>query len=149
MLAEKIRRLEEFLSINGLNCTIKQYSNEEFTASNEMYDYLENGDVDLLLGNSAENDSRYRVVATFDAQPYYLVTVPGSTEILDSIRQGHVNYVISTRDIDIASQKTDGYKIRRCAVENSVTMFTALDTVKILLDVLEETTMCVSTIDAE
>lgn len=73
----------------------------------------------------------------------------GSTEILDSIRQGHVNYVISTRDIDIASQKTDGYKIRRCAVENSVTMFTALDTVKILLDVLEETTMCVSTIDAE
>lgn len=49
MAAEKIRRLEEFLSINGLNCTIKQYSNEEFTASNEMYDYLENGDVDRSI----------------------------------------------------------------------------------------------------
>lgn len=73
----------------------------------------------------------------------------GSTEILDSIRQGHVNYVISTRDIDIASQQTDGYKIRRCAVENNVTMFTALDTVRVLLDVLEEITMCVTTIDAE
>lgn len=73
----------------------------------------------------------------------------GSTDILDSIRQGHVNYVISTRDIDIASQKTDGYKIRRCAVENNVTMFTSLDTVKVLLDVLEEITMCVSTIDSE
>ena len=98
MAAEKIRRLEEFLSINGLNCTIKQYSSEEFTASNEMYDYLENGDVDLLLGNSAENDSRYRVVATFDAQPYYLVTVPGSTEILDSLNMALGNIMESEPD---------------------------------------------------
>ncbi|OGO88965.1 MAG: carbamoyl phosphate synthase large subunit [Clostridiales bacterium GWF2_36_10] len=73
----------------------------------------------------------------------------GSTEILDSIRHGHVNYVISTRDIDVASQETDGYRIRRCAVENNVTMFTALDTVKVLLDVLEEITICVSTIDSD
>jgi len=72
----------------------------------------------------------------------------GSTEILDSIRRGHVAYVISTRDIDVASQATDGYAIRRCAVENNVTMFTSLDTVKVLLDVLEEITMCVSTIDS-
>ena len=40
-------------------------------------------------------------------------------------------------------------EIRRCAVENNVTMFTALDTVKVLLDVLEEITMGVSTIDAD
>lgn len=73
----------------------------------------------------------------------------GSTDILDSIRHGHVNYVISTRDIDVASQATDGFAIRRCAVENNVTMFTALDTVKVLLDVLEEITMCVSTINAD
>lgn len=72
----------------------------------------------------------------------------GSTEILDSIRHGHVAYVISTRDIDVPSQATDGYAIRRCAVENNVTMFTSLDTVKVLLDVLEEITMCVSTIDS-
>ena len=38
--------------------------------------------------------------------------------------------------------------IRRAAVENNVTMFTSLDTVKVLLDVLEEITIGVSTIDA-
>ena len=45
-------------------------------------------------------------------------------------------------------QETDGQNIRRCAVENNVTMFTALDTVRVLLDVLEELTLCISTIDS-
>ena len=45
--------------------------------------------------------------------------------------------------------RNDGFLIRRCAVENNVTMFTALETVRVLLNVLEETTMGVSTIDAE
>lgn len=72
-----------------------------------------------------------------------------SSEILDSIRQGYVNYVINTRDIDSPNNvASDGHEIRSCAVENNVTIFTALDTVKVLLDVLEETTMGVSTIDA-
>lgn len=62
---------------------------------------------------------------------------------------GHVNYVISTRDIDDTTQATDGYAIRRCAVENNVTMFTSLDTVSALLDVLEEITLGISTIDAD
>ena len=43
---------------------------------------------------------------------------------------------------------SDGHEIRQCAVENNVTIFTALDTVRVLLDVLEETTLCISTIDA-
>ena len=73
----------------------------------------------------------------------------GSEEILESLRMGHVNYVISTRDIDDTTQETDGYAIRRCAVENSVTMFTSLDTVAALLDVLEEITLGINTIDAE
>ena len=72
----------------------------------------------------------------------------GSEEILDSIRKGYVTYVISTRDVNSLGEQSDGYKIRRAAVENNVTMFTALDTVKGLLDVLEETTLCISTIDA-
>ena len=72
----------------------------------------------------------------------------GSDEILRSIRQGHVNYVISCRDINSDSHTTDGFEIRRCAAENNVTMFTALDTVRVLLDVLEETTLCISTIDS-
>ena len=45
-------------------------------------------------------------------------------------------------------QQTDGFQIRRCAVENNVTMFTALETVRALLDVLEEITITVSTIDS-
>lgn len=70
----------------------------------------------------------------------------GSEEILDSFRKGHVTYVINTRDLDEESTKRDGYEIRRCAVENNVTLFTSLDTVGALLDVLEETTMPVSAI---
>ncbi|MEG0492164.1 MAG: carbamoyl-phosphate synthase large subunit [Clostridia bacterium] len=73
----------------------------------------------------------------------------GSEEILDSLRQGHVNYVINTRDLDSFGHNSDGTLIRRCAVENNVTMFTALDTVRVLLDVLEEITLGISTIDSE
>ena len=72
----------------------------------------------------------------------------GSEEIFDSIRQGYVSYVINTRDINSVSSNSDGKEIRQCAVENNVTVFTALDTVKVLLDVLEETTLGISTIDA-
>ena len=72
----------------------------------------------------------------------------GSEEILDSIRAGYVSYVINTRAILSGIHYDDGVVIRRCAVENGVTMFTSLDTVRIVLDVLEEITNMVSTIDA-
>ena len=72
----------------------------------------------------------------------------GSNDILDAIRQGYVTYVINTRDVNAASLSSDGHAIRQCAVENNVTIFTALDTVKVLLDVLEETTLGISTIDS-
>ena len=74
----------------------------------------------------------------------------GSEEILDSIRQGYVNYVVNTRDVAeplTAGAESDGHAIRQCAVENGVTVFTALDTVAALLDVLEEITMEISTIN--
>lgn len=73
----------------------------------------------------------------------------GSTEILDVIRAGYVSYVINTRAIMSGIHYEDGLKIRKCATENNVTMFTSLDTVRVLLDVLEELTIGVSTIDAE
>ena len=71
-----------------------------------------------------------------------------ANEIPDAIRQGHIAYVINTRDISSPNQASDGYEIRRCATENNVTIFTSLDTVRVLLDVLEETTLTISTIDA-
>ncbi|WP_458862663.1 carbamoyl-phosphate synthase large subunit [Acidaminobacterium chupaoyuni] len=74
----------------------------------------------------------------------------GSEEILESLRQGHVTYVINTlSEGEMGKGSEDGFQIRRCAVENNVTMFTSLDTVSVLLDVLEEITMGVSTIDSE
>ncbi len=72
----------------------------------------------------------------------------GSTQIADSIRQGHIAYVLNTRDIGSQGQASDGAEIRMLATENNVTIFTALDTVRVLLDVLEETTLTISTIDA-
>ncbi len=73
----------------------------------------------------------------------------GSDEIQDSIRQGHIAYVINTSGVGTGgSNLSDGYEIRKYATESGVTIFTALDTVRVLLDVLEETTLCISTIDA-
>ena len=70
----------------------------------------------------------------------------GSDEIPEAIRQGHIAYVINTRTP--GSNERDGVLIRQLSTENNVTIFTALDTVRVLLDVLEETTLTISTIDA-
>ena len=72
----------------------------------------------------------------------------GSDEIPEAIRQGHIAYVINTRDISSTGNMSDGYEIRRCATENNVTIFTSLDTVRVLLDVLDENTITISTIDS-
>ena len=70
----------------------------------------------------------------------------GSQEILESIRAGYVSYVINTRAILSGVHYEDGAAIRRCASQNGVTMLTSLDTVKVLLDVLEEVTIGVSVV---
>ena len=44
--------------------------------------------------------------------------------------------MINTIDINKNMTTEDGFQIRRCAVENNVAMFTSLETVKVLLDVL-------------
>ena len=72
----------------------------------------------------------------------------GSEEIGESIRQGHIAYVINTSDTGSSGVIRDGFEIRKFATENNVTVFTSLDTVRVLLDVLEETTLTISTIDA-
>ena len=72
----------------------------------------------------------------------------GSNEIPEALRQGYIQYVINTRDIGSVEQMQDGQEIRLCATENNVNLFTALDTISVLLDVLEETTQTISTIDA-
>ena len=71
----------------------------------------------------------------------------GSDEILQTIRRGEVSYILNTRAINSGIHYQDGFAIRRCAVENNVTMFTSLDTVRMLLGTLEEISFSVSTID--
>ena len=72
----------------------------------------------------------------------------GSNDIPESIRAGHIAYVINTSDVGSSDQQKDGYEIRKLAVETNTTMFTSLDTVRVLLDVLEDITITISTIDA-
>ena len=73
----------------------------------------------------------------------------GSDEMISSIKAGYVSYVINTRAILSGNHYGDGVALRRAAAENNITMLTSLDTVKMLLDVLEEVTLGISTIDAE
>jgi len=72
-----------------------------------------------------------------------------SEDIPNALRQGHIAYVLNTRDMGSSDGAHDGTEIRRLSVENNVTLFSALDTVKVLLDVLEDITIAVSTIDKE
>ena len=71
----------------------------------------------------------------------------GATDILEALKQGHITYVLNTQSHNNGTMN-DGIMIRRAAVENNVTIFTSLDTVAVLLDVLEEITVGVSTIDS-
>jgi len=72
----------------------------------------------------------------------------GSNEIEEAIRHGHIAYIINTSAVGAVRELSDGYKIRKFATESNTTIFTSLDTVRVLLDVLEETTLTISTIDA-
>ena len=72
----------------------------------------------------------------------------GSDDIPEAILSGHVSYIINTRAVLAGSHHADGIEIRRCAVRNGVTIFTSLDTVRILLDVLEDIVPSISTINA-
>ena len=73
----------------------------------------------------------------------------GYEDTLDSIRTGKVKYIINTRAILSGIHYINGVALRRCAVENGVTTFTSLDTTRMVLDVLEERTDKVSTIDED
>lgn len=100
---EKIRRLEEFLRINGLTCTLKYYSWEQQSEDGDLYTYLENGEVDMLLGNELEANAPFRAVASFDAQPYYIVAQVGDQELLDGLNTALASILES--DPDYAAER--------------------------------------------
>ena len=61
----------------------------------------------------------------------------GSPNIEDLIRSGSIDLVINTPASRRESTQTDGFKIRRCAVEHSVPCVTAIDTAHAMLTVRE------------
>ncbi|WP_087065497.1 ATP-binding protein [Intestinibacillus massiliensis] len=82
---ENIRRLRAYLEINGLDCTIKPYTYEELVVTGTLNRFLESGEIDLLLGNNGDAGGEFRVAATFDSQPHFIVTQPGNQEVLDGL----------------------------------------------------------------
>ena len=82
---ENIRRLREFMAINGLYCNIRYYKQEDMVGKIGLYPYLAKGEIDLLLNNVAHISDSVRVVVAYDSQPYYIVTNPGNKEVLDGL----------------------------------------------------------------
>ncbi|WP_295579397.1 ATP-binding protein [uncultured Oscillibacter sp.] len=82
---ENIRRLKEYLAMHGLDCELRSYTFEQLAPDGKLYPYLESGEVDLLLGNGFEDPEEFRIVATFESQPYYIVTGEGNQELLDGL----------------------------------------------------------------
>lgn len=83
--AENIRRLKIYLELNNIDCTIKYYNNDQLREHMDLNYYLENGEVDLLLGNNADSGDIFYVAATFDSQPHYIVTQLDAEEVLDGL----------------------------------------------------------------
>lgn len=82
---ENIRRLKEFLSINNIDCELRYLKFEELSENGDFYHLLANKEIDLLLGNLSEGSDSFRVVVSYDSQPYYIVTNIGNDEILDGL----------------------------------------------------------------
>lgn len=91
---DKIRHLKEFLASNDLECVLKYYTYEDMREGN-LYEKLRSGEVDMLLGNDLETGGEFRMVASFQAQPYYIVTTVGNTEILDELNTA-LRYILES-----------------------------------------------------
>ena len=70
------------------------------------------------------------------AMPIGKIGEPGTT-VLDCIRRGQVNFVINTFSAAKKTTITDGFQIRRTAVENNIPCLTSLDTARAVQAVLE------------
>lgn len=93
--SDKIRYLEEFLSGNDLDCTLHYYSYEDMKETGNLYRQLRTGEVDILLGNDQEIGGEFRMVASFQAQPYYIVTTVGNSELLEGLNTA-LRYILES-----------------------------------------------------
>lgn len=93
---EKIRHLKDFLASNDLKCNLTYYALDELDEDGTMYRQLRDGEVDMILGNDLEIGGEFRMVSSFQAQPYYIVTTVGNTEILDGLNTSLQHILEST-----------------------------------------------------
>lgn len=82
---ENIRRLKEYLNINGLNCELRYYDYDDINVTGNLNRMLESGDVDLLLSNTADIGENFQIITSFDSQAHYIVTTPGNQRVLDGL----------------------------------------------------------------
>lgn len=102
---EKIRYLNEFLASNGLTCDLKYYSKDEMDEEATLYSQLRRGEIDMVMGNELEVGGEFRMVASFQAQPYYIVTTVGNNEILDELNMA-LEHILES-DPDFAEEVYD------------------------------------------
>ncbi len=82
---ENIRRLQEYMKVYDLDCTLKYYTYDDLKVTGDLTRFLLSGEVDLLLGNSAQTAEGIYIAAAFESQAQYIVTVPGNQELLDQL----------------------------------------------------------------
>lgn len=93
---DKIRHLKDFLSSNDLDCNLRYYTRDDMGGNGDLYQQLRDGEVDMLMGNELEAGGEFRMVASFQAQPYYIVTNVGNQEILDGLNMALAHILEST-----------------------------------------------------
>lgn len=80
-----IHHMEEWLAIQDLDCQIRYYTHDDLSAANNLYERLENGEVDLLLGYGTDMPDTLYTAAAFSSQAHYIVTTPGNQAVLDAL----------------------------------------------------------------
>ena len=81
---ENIQRLKDWLTIQALDCEIRYYSRDDLENGN-LYNRLERGEVDLLMGYGTGMPDTLYAAASFGGQAHYIVTQPDNQEILDGL----------------------------------------------------------------
>ena len=82
---ESIRRLKEWLDYQELDCELKYYDYEDLQKTGSLYRFLEDGEVDLLVGSNAGKSSDFYVAAEFESQAHYIVAQPDDRKILEEL----------------------------------------------------------------
>lgn len=75
---EKIRRLENYLDFNGVDCTVLRLDYDAYAQC------LDDGIADLVLGGDVDVTEGRRVAAEFDGEPYYIAT-PAGSDVIDEL----------------------------------------------------------------